>query len=59
MDEDKAKLLAHELSIAYIRADAKLLKPKESIQDIVDDFADINRRFYDAVMNNDMLKKLY
>lgn len=58
MKEEQAKILAHELTIEYIKAGSILLKPKESVSEIVDDFAYIYTKFYEAIIDNEILKKL-
>lgn len=60
MSTEMAKKLAHELTIEYIRAKPGYLSDvKDKIPDMVNDIADINQRFYDAIISNDILNKLY
>lgn len=60
MSENQAKLLAHELTIEYIKAHPGYLSnSKENIPGLVDKIADINKRFYDAIIKNQTLSRLY
>lgn len=60
MNPEKAKILAHELTIEYIRTKPGYLSDaKDKIPDIVSNIADINQRFYDAIISNDALNDLY
>lgn len=60
MDENKAKELAHELAMEYIKEKKMLSNPiLDNIPNMVDKFADINKSFYDAIINNNTLKDLY
>lgn len=60
MSTEMAKKLAHELTIEYIRAKPGYLSDaKDNIPAIVSNIADINQRFYDAIISNDILNKLY
>lgn len=60
MSNEQAKLLAHELTIEYIRNKNVLSDPLlDNIPKMVDSFADINQRFYDAIRSNDTLCMLY
>lgn len=60
MNEARAKELAHELTMEYVREKSMLSNPLlENIPNVVEKFADINKRFYDAIINNDTLKELY
>ena len=55
MNEARAKELAHELTMEYVREKNMLSNPLlENIPNVVEKFADINKRFYDAIINNDM-----
>ena len=57
MSEQQAKILAHELTIEYVKV---LTDPLlENIPKMVDAFADINKKFYDAIMQNRTLSNLY
>ena len=59
MSTEMAKKLAHELTIEYIRAKPGYLSDaKDNIPDMVNVIADINQRFYDAIVSNDTLNKL-
>ena len=60
MSSDQAKRLAHELTMEYIRE--RNLLDESSLNNIpskVELIADINKRFYDAIINNQTLDKLY
>lgn len=60
MSNEKRKRLAHELAIEFIRANPNYLKDvKDNIPKMVDNFAEINKRFYDAMENHEVLDKLY
>ena len=56
----QAKQLAHELTMEYIR-ERRLLDDStlNNIPSKVELIADINKRFYDAIINNQTLDKLY
>lgn len=60
MSEQQAKILAHELTIEYVKNVKVLTDPLlENIPKMVDTFADINKRFYDSIMQNRTLSNLY
>lgn len=60
MNEQQAKILAHEITIEYVKNVNVLTDPLlENIPKMVDTFADINKRFYDAIMQNRTLSNLY
>lgn len=60
MNENNAKELAHELAMEYVREKNMLSNPLlDNIPNVVEKFADINKRFYDAIISNDILKDLY
>ncbi len=60
MDDNKAKELAHELAVEYVKEKKMLSNPiLDNIPNMVSKFADINKSFYDAIKNNDTLKDLY
>lgn len=60
MQVTQAKQLAHELTIEYIRTNQSYLKGRkpDSIPEIVDDFAKVYQRFYNAIIANETLSKL-
>lgn len=59
MISEQAKALAHELTMEYIKTNPGYLSDvKDKIPDMVNDIADINQRFYDAIVSNDTLNKL-
>lgn len=60
MNESNAKELAHELTMEYVREKKMLSNPLlDNIPNVVEKFADINKRFYDAIIENDVLRELY
>ena len=60
MTVQNAKTLAHELTMEFIKNRGTLNDPALSnIPEMVEKFADINNRFYEAVINNEKLNKLY
>lgn len=60
MSSEQAKVLAHELTMEYVRQHRDLLSDVISkIPDMTAIIADINQRFYDAIISNDTLNKLY
>ena len=60
MSSEQAKALAHELTMEYVRQHRDLLSDVISkIPDMTAKIADINQRFYDAIISNDTLNKLY
>lgn len=60
MNEQQAKILAHEITIEYVKNVNVLTDTLlENIPKMVDTFADINKRFYDAIMQNRTLSNLY
>lgn len=60
MSENQAKVLAHELTLEYIR-NTNILKDlnTDNIPQMVDKFADINQKFYDAIKFHKILDQLY
>lgn len=60
MTKAQAQQLAHELTIEYIKANPCYLQDaKNNIPKIVDNIADINKRFYDAIIHHEVLDSLY
>lgn len=60
MNESQEKTLAHELTIEYIRTNRICLNDtKDKIPNMVDNIANVNYRFYEAIINNKTLHKLY
>ena len=60
MSSEKVKALAHELPMEYVKQHRDLLSDAIiKIPDMVSKIADINQRFYDAIISNDTLNKLY
>lgn len=60
MSEEKAKELAHELTIEYVKKRDRLLSDVETqIPKMVEDFAKINKQFYEEIIKNKTLDSLY
>lgn len=61
MSTSQAKNLAHELTIKYIEINRNVLNDPSlsNIPKMVDEFADINKQFYDAIIQNETLSNLY
>ena len=60
MSSEQAKALAHELTMEYVRQHRDLLSDViANIPNMIDKIANINQRFYDAIVSNDTLNKLY
>lgn len=60
MSSEQAKALARELTMEYVRQHRDLLSDViAKIPDMTAKIADINQRFYDAIISNDTLNKLY
>ena len=61
MTASQAKVLAHELTIKYIEINRNVLNDPSlsNVPKMVDEFANINKRFYDAIMQNETLSSLY
>ena len=60
MSEAQAKSLAHELTIEYIRINKSYLSDvRDNIPKMVDMVADVNKRFYEAIIHHETLNKLY
>ena len=54
------KQKAHELTIEYIRNNKGYLSDvRDNIPKMVDMVADVNKRFYDAIIQNKVLDNLY
>lgn len=59
MSSEQAKALAHELTMEYVRQHRDLLSDViANIPNMIDKIANINQRFYDAIVSNDTLNKL-
>ena len=60
MSGNQAKELAHELTLEYIR-NTNIFKDLDTnnIPQMVDKFADINQKFYDAIKFHKILDQLY
>lgn len=55
-----AKQLAHELTLEYLKANPSYLQDvRDNIPKMVDMIADINKRFYDAIIHHEVLTTLY
>ena len=60
MTEQNAKSLAHEMTLEYVKNLHILSDPAiDNIPRMVEKFASINKMFYDAIMLNETLDKLY
>lgn len=61
MSPTQAKDLAHELTIKYIEINKAVLNDPSlsNVPKMVEQFADINKQFYDAIMLNKTLSNLY
>lgn len=59
MIKSQAQVMAHELTIEYIRAHPDILSGDiNSIKDAVDKIADINVKFYEALATNEKFNKI-
>ena len=55
-----ARILAHELALEYVKNLHILSDPAlDNIPDMIEKFADINKRFYETVTPNSTLSGLY
>lgn len=60
MTEQNAKSLAHEMTLEYVKNLHILSEPTiDYIPKMVEKFANINKMFYDAIIRNETLDKLY
>lgn len=60
MTDAQAKVLAHELTMEYIKVNKTYLDDvRDNIPKMVDKIADVNKRFYDAIIHHEVLDKLY
>lgn len=60
MSKQNAVMLAHELTMEYIKKLPILDDPAiDNIPKMVESVADINKRFYDAIVHNEVLGELY
>lgn len=61
MNTSQAKKLAHELTIKYIEINRNVLNDPSlsNIPKMVDEFANINKQFYDTIIQNETLSNLY
>lgn len=60
MIDAQAKALAHELTMEYIKVNKTYLDDvRDNIPKMVDKIADVNKRFYDAIIHHEVLDKLY
>lgn len=57
MQPSEAKQLAYKLTIEYTRINQSYFKGRkpDSIPEIVNDFAEAYKRFYEAIINNETL----
>ena len=60
MNLEQAKILAHKLTIEYVKQHRDVMGDDASrIRNIVNDIAFINKNFYDAIIKNDIFNQLY
>lgn len=61
MSEQQAKNLAHELTLKFIEINRNVLNDPSlsNVPKMVEDFANVNKKFYDAIMQNKTLSNLY
>lgn len=63
MNTNQAKQLAHDLAIKYIEVNSDILKDQtcslDNINLVVGKFAEINNKFYQAIISNKILDNLY
>ncbi len=61
MSEQQAKILAHELTIKYIEINRNVLNDPSlsNVPKMIEDFANVNKKFYEAIMKNKTLSNLY
>lgn len=60
MSSEQAKILAHELTMEYIKINTAYLSDvRDNIPEMVGMIADINKRFYDTIIQNKVLDDLY
>lgn len=61
MNTSQAKKLAHELTIKYIEINRNVLNDPSlsNIPKMVDEFANINKQFYDTIIQNETLSNRY
>lgn len=61
MSEQQAKILAHELTIKYIEINRNVLNDPSlsNVPKIIEDFANVNKKFYEAIMKNKTLSNPY
>lgn len=56
MTDAQAKVLAHELTMEYIKVNKTYLDDvRDNIPKMVDKIADVNKRFYDAIIHHEVL----
>lgn len=60
MNKEKAKQIAYDLSIEYIRTHREFVNhPAENISKIVEDFMKMHTNFYADIINNESFLELY
>lgn len=57
MNPEKAKTLAHELTMEYVRRHPDIMT--HEFNAIVEEIADINQKFFDSIIKNKTLNNLY
>ena len=60
MTDAQAKSLAHELTMEYIKVNKSYLSDvRSNIPEMVEQIADVNNRFYNAIIRSKILDELY
>ena len=60
MTSEKAKELAHELTMEYLRVNPEYLRhTRGEAQKMVDQISEVNKNFYDCLIKNETLSDLY
>lgn len=59
MITEQAKMLAHELTIEYVKQNKLLSDGTNNIPQLVNEIADIHKQFYDEIKFNKILDELY
>lgn len=60
MTDEQAKILAHKLTMKYLDNHPEILSNVQShIPQMVEDIAYINKQFFDTIISNELLNKLY
>ena len=59
MTTEKAKILAHELTMEYVKQNKLLSDVQSNIPQMVNEVANINKQFYDEIKFNKVLDEIY